>query len=43
MEEENQVVEEPGVAVSGVKVAEKVGVEVAFQAEEVVKMTKVVA
>lgn len=46
MEEENQVeeVEEPRVVVSQVEVAEKEDVdeEVAFQAEEVARMTRVV-
>lgn len=46
MEEENRVVEEPGVVVSGVEVAEKekedVGEEEAFQADEVAKMIEAV-
>lgn len=39
--EENQVVEEPRAAVSGVKAAEKKEAEVAFQAEVAAKMIKV--
>lgn len=42
MEEENQVVEEPRVAVSGVEEVEKGDAEVAFQDEEVAKLIKAV-
>lgn len=42
VEEENQVVEEPRVAVSGVEEVEKGDAEVAFQDEEEAKLTRVV-